>query len=146
MAKQFSSPFICGTVGGLLFFAHAMLPYTHAWPLLWPVLASAVAVYERIRRGRRTVGAALTTGLQVGAAAGFIYFVTTLPALYALAQPQFRQLARSLGAANGNIHLTVNTAVALGIASLVGCGAAIIASLVALPLGRLTFAKSQAPN
>ena len=39
-----------GLVVGLLFFAHAMIKNSHAWPMVWPLVAGAAAVVIAARR------------------------------------------------------------------------------------------------
>src|ERR1051325_1661082 len=63
-----------GIVGGILFTAHASIPYSESWPMIWPALAGGTAVWFATRephphRWRTGLLAALLTGVVTGAIA-----------------------------------------------------------------------------
>ena len=68
---------LIGLGGGLLFFAHAMINNSHAWPLVWPFLAGALAVWAS-RSGRdASYGADIGKAATAGLLAGAVFIVTT---------------------------------------------------------------------
>lgn len=72
-----------GILSGLLFVGHAYIPYSHAWPYLWPLFGGAITLWRMRRRGDsisipRTIG----LGAQIGAIAavvGMLGLAVTLP-------------------------------------------------------------------
>ena len=66
-----------GLGGGLLFFAHAMINNSHAWPLIWPFLAGALAVWTSPSSHRRGYGADVGKAAMVGLVAGAIFVLAT---------------------------------------------------------------------
>jgi hypothetical protein len=70
-----------GLGGGLLFFAHAMINNSHAWPLVWPFLAGGLAVWTSRARGRASYGADIGKAAFVGLVAGAVFILTTTVAL-----------------------------------------------------------------
>ena len=47
-----SLPIKVGIFLGLLFFVHALVPNSNAWPLIWPIIAGFMAVWLSARKGR----------------------------------------------------------------------------------------------
>ncbi len=74
-----------GLAAGVLFFAHAMINNSHAWPLVWPLAGGAAAVWFAARRGRLH---GFWSGLRAGAGAGVVssalFFAATAAALAGL--------------------------------------------------------------
>ena len=70
-----------GLAGGLLFFAHAMINNSHAWPLVWPALAGLLAVWTARGAARRSYGADLGRAASAGLVAGAVFLVGTALAL-----------------------------------------------------------------
>ncbi len=111
---------IFGLIGGLFFFAHAMVNNSHAWPLVWPALAGVFAVWS----ARDAKGASFGTGLKkaavAGSIAGVVFVVATAMALTQLG-------------------LLKNTGITgLAFAAVIGLLASVIAGSVAHPIARRT--------
>jgi hypothetical protein len=66
-----------GLGGGLLFFAHAMINNSHAWPLIWPFLAGALAVWTSRNSDHGSYGGDVGKAAMVGLVAGAIFVLTT---------------------------------------------------------------------
>ena len=66
-----------GIGGGLLFFAHAMINNSHAWPLVWPFLAGVLAVWTSRTGGHATYGADIGRAAGVGLIAAIVFVLTT---------------------------------------------------------------------
>ena len=66
-----------GLVGGLLFFAHAMINNSHAWPLIWPFLAGVLAVWTSRADVQATYGADIGRAAGVGLVAGMVFVLAT---------------------------------------------------------------------
>lgn len=130
-----SSTLIAGLVSGFLFFAHALIPNSHAWPMVWPLLGGVVAVLLPAKRRRlRNFWTGIRKSAKAGILAGLIFLVFTLLALYLLSQPQFSSLL-SLG---DSPSPKVTASVALSLAAVAGIGVllAIIAGAFAFPVVR----------
>ena len=72
-----------GLAGGLLFFLHALIPYSLSYPFIWPVLAGAVAGWRATtdvsaHRGRDGMLAVLIAGALVGLVAAVGLSITLL--------------------------------------------------------------------
>jgi O-antigen/teichoic acid export membrane protein len=66
-----------GLGGGLLFFAHAMINNSHAWPLVWPFLAGALAVWTNHNDAHASYRGDIGKAASVGLVAGAIFVVAT---------------------------------------------------------------------
>lgn len=77
---------LLGLGGGLLFFSHAVINNSHAWPLLWPFLAGGVAVWSSRTDGYASYGADIARATVVGLVAGAVFILTTALALSQLGQ------------------------------------------------------------
>lgn len=66
-----------GVVAGLIFFGHAMINNSHAWPLIWPTLAGAVAVLLAQRGRMHGYGADLKASGIAGVSAGIVFVGAT---------------------------------------------------------------------
>jgi|GEM_PF-2483682 len=122
MRLRFSPVAAAGLAAGVLFFAHALVPYSRAWPLVWPMLGGVAAAALACRG--HTIGgwARVRVGAAAGAIAGGVFLALTLVALFLLAQPGLAPAARALGAM-GPVSVTPVLALALAIAALIGVGA-----------------------
>ncbi len=109
---------------GLLFFAHALVPYSRAWPLMWPLLGVAAAALA-CRSGTVSPWARIRVGAAAGAIAGCMFRVLTLAALFLLAQPGMGPIARMLGAM-GPVVVTPVLAFAIAFAALIGVAASAV--------------------
>jgi hypothetical protein len=68
MSQNNRTPAQLGIMGGLLLFLHGLFPNTHAYPLIWPVLAGAVTLWiaasaKSEHRVWHSIKAVLSTGL-----------------------------------------------------------------------------------
>jgi len=81
---RITSPIVVGVVAGLLFFGHAMINNSHAWPLIWPALAGAAAVLMAHRARMPGYGADLAAAGVAGASAAVIFFGATAVCLSGL--------------------------------------------------------------
>jgi hypothetical protein len=122
-----SSPAVAaGLAAGLLFFAHALVPYSRAWPLVWPLLGGVAAAALASGHGR-SIGAwaRVRVGAAAGAIAGGLFLALTLVALFLLAQPGMEPTARVLGAMQP-VVVTPVLAFAICIAAVVGVAASAV--------------------
>jgi hypothetical protein len=102
---RFTPALAAGALAGVLFFAHAMINNSHAWPLVWPLAGGAAAVWFAARRGRLH---GFWSGLRAGAGAGVIasvlFFAATVAALAGLgllSPERLNAVLLSLGVAAG---------------------------------------------
>ena len=129
---------VAGLTAGPLFFLHALVPNSHAWPMVWPVLGGAAAVILTARRHRLGgFWGGVGSSLKAGALAGLVFLVATAAALLALTMPQLEAAARALGS-DGPV--VVSTSVLLSLAAVAAGGAALagLAGAVTFPFARLT--------
>lgn len=74
-----------GIVAGLLFFAHAMINNSHAWPLVWPLAGGVAAVGIAAHRHRlQGFWSGLRAAAGAGALSAALFFFATALALAAL--------------------------------------------------------------
>ncbi len=111
---------IFGLIGGLFFFAHAMLNNSHAWPLVWPALAGVFAVWSARDGTAASYGTDLKKAATAGLIAGAVFVIAT-----AIALTQMDALG-STGVAG------------LSFAALVGLLASVIAGALVHPVVRRT--------
>lgn len=114
-----------GIVSGLLFFAHAMINDSHAWPLIWPLAGGVAAVWLAARRHRLNgFWSGLRASAGAGALAAVLFSIASAVAMTALDLiPPGRAQAAALG---------------IAIAAVSGFAAATIAGALAYPLARRT--------
>lgn len=125
-----------GLIAGLLFFSHALIPYSHAWPLIWPLLGGALAMHHvSRRRDERGFWGLLSASAKAGLVAGLFFFVTTAAAFILLSQTSLAPLAASLGAAEG-ITLSTPVILSLALAALIGVAATIFSGSLTYPFVR----------
>ncbi|CAA9524310.1 MAG: hypothetical protein AVDCRST_MAG23-306 [uncultured Sphingosinicella sp.] len=125
-----------GMGAGLLFFAHAMIPNSHAWPMIWPLSAGVFAVLTNGSRNaahpfRSSVGAAV----KAGAIAGVLFVLATVAALLALGLPGMASVLSALGA-EGPVVFKASIVAALSFAALLGVLLAALAGALTYPLAR----------
>ncbi|HSU13369.1 hypothetical protein [Longimicrobium sp.] len=132
--RRLSPAMLAGLVSGLLFYLNALVPYSHAWPLVWPVLggAAAVVLARRAGHGRGALG----TGAAAGAIAGGVFLALTIPTLFLLSLPSMEGVDRLLGGdgrlvVTGSMMIAIAAAAAFGIPS--GAIGGIAGRLVARP-------------
>lgn len=138
MSARLTSGVVVGLLAGALFYLNALIPYSHAWPLLWPLFGGAFAVLfsARLKRERVSFAEGIRLSASAGIMAGLLFFGATLPTLYALAQPAFERAARILGAVDVPVQVSMAVAITLGIAALLGAAASVIGGLLAVPVAR----------
>lgn len=107
---------VIGIIGGLLFFGHAMVNNSHAWPLIWPALAGAAAVIGTHRDRSSGYAADLSAAALTGVIAGATFFVATAISLSELGLLK-----------NGSLG-------ALALAAVLGMAAALVLGGLAHPL------------
>jgi len=134
--RQISLPIKIGILLGFLFFAHAMVPDSNAWPLIWPVAAGAMAVFLAARSGRlRTFWQGAGAAVKAGAVAGAFFFAATAAALWLLSTASFEPLARTLGA-DGPIAVNTNVLLSLALTAIIATAVAAISGAAMYPLAR----------
>ena len=138
MAAHRSPTVVAGLLAGGLFFLHALLPNSHAWPLVWPLLGGVLAVVLSARRRTQAVG--FWNGMGVGARTGLVaaglFLVASAVAVYVLSLPPMAQAARTLGA-DGPLVITSSVFAGLGLAAALGVAVSALASAFASPFVRL---------
>jgi hypothetical protein len=125
--RRLSPATLAGVASGVLFYLHAMVPYSHAWPLVWPVLGGAAAVVLAARRADAHHGA-LATGARAGAVAAGVFLVMTIPTLLLLSLPRLAEVAKMLGG-NGPLVMTGSMLVALAVAASFSIPGAVLGGL-----------------
>lgn len=135
MRLRTSPAVTAGVAAGLLFFAHALVPYSRAWPLVWPLLGG-VAAAALASRGRSTSAwKRVRVGAAAGAIAGGVFLALTLAALFLLAQPGMEATARILGAMEP-VVVTPALAVAIALAAVIGVAASAVGGVAGGWVGR----------
>jgi hypothetical protein len=125
-----------GVTAGAAFFLHAMLPNSHAWPLIWPLIGGVAVDFLAGRRRELTgFGDGLRLAGATGLVAGAFFFVATASTLYALGTEQFASLTRVLGG-QGPITFTALTVKAVAVAAVASVLLVTVAGSVAFPLAR----------
>ena len=82
---RFTPALTAGLLAGLLFFGHAMIDGSRAWPLVWPFVGGAAAVLFAGRAHRlHGFWSGLRAGAGAGALSAALFVVTTVAALAAL--------------------------------------------------------------
>ncbi len=104
----------------MLFFAHAMINNSHAWPLVWPFLAGVLAVWTSRKGGHATYGADIRRAAATGLIAGVVFVLATAVAL------------SQLGLGGGN------RMIGLAIAAAIGLVGAMLGGALVHPLARRT--------
>lgn len=129
-----SLPLKVGIVLGVLFFAHAMVPNSNAWPLIWPLIAGSLGVVLAARRGSvRSFWQGVGVAFKAGAAAGTFFFAATAISLWLLSTRSLEPVARQLGA-DGPIVLNPAVFIGLAIAALIGAALAALSGAATFPL------------
>lgn len=130
--RHLSPTITTGLFAGLFFFLHALIPNSHAWPMLWPLLGGVITVILAARRHRlKSFWGSIRRSIKAGSLAGIIFLAFTLATLSLLGLPQLESVARALGAESTNM---VTGSVILSLAAVAALGA-----LLAAIAGALTF-------
>ena len=123
--KQPSPALLAGVIAGLVFFAHAMINDSHAWPMIWPLVAGSGAILLAARKHRlQGFGSGLWIATKAGAIAGALFFATTVAALAAMSS------------FNPAIAVTGNVVMMLGAVGLSAVVLALLAGAVTFPVAR----------
>lgn len=136
MGEKSSSATTAGILMGILFIAIAMIPNSHAYPLIVPFLGGALAAYLASRTSSVNVGDGAKSGAKAGAIGGLIFVLVGTPLIYLLVGPVIREQLRAAGL---DLALDGFLAVLLGllIVAVIGFVLAIIGGIVsALIFGR----------
>lgn len=115
-----------GLIAGFLFFIHALIPNSNAWPLIWPIFAGIFLMFflKNKRRLKNYLQAARSL-LKVGVLSSGIFFVFTVLVLLLLNLPGMEGIANFLGAEGPVI---MNSSAVLGL--LLASGLGIILSMI----------------
>jgi hypothetical protein len=135
-----------GIAGGVLFFLHALVPNSQAYPLVWPALAGAVAFWIATsdaapRRFRRGVLAALVAGIVVG----LVGFVGSTVTVLVLSRPVLNPVAQALGAPGASLA-TLAAELGLAIVAVVAVGAALVGGAAMIPVRWASSSPPKAPR
>ena len=109
---RFTPATVAGVVAGLLFFGHAMIDNSHAWPLVWPFLGGVAAVVLAARHDRlRGFWSGLRAGAGSGALSAALFVSATILVLRAfnLIPPERSDAALQLLALAGAIGFSLAT-------------------------------------
>jgi hypothetical protein len=97
MGEKSSSATTAGILMGILFIAIAMIPNSHAYPLIVPFLGGALAAYLAGRTSPMSVGDGAKAGAKAGAIGGLIFVIIGAPLVYLLVGPVMREQLRAAG-------------------------------------------------
>ncbi len=125
-----------GLITGLLFYLHALIPNSHAWPMLWPLVAGVITVILAARRHRlKGFWNSIRKCTKSGSMAGFIFLVFTLATLLLLSLPQLESAARALGS-NDSIIVTGSLVLSLTAVAALGILLAAVAGALVFPIAQ----------
>jgi hypothetical protein len=134
--RDVSNPMKVGIAAGAAFYLHALIPGSNAWPLLWPAVAGAAAVFLGSDGGSRSAfWESVGRGLKAGAVAGVIFLVATAVSLWLLSTPRLAPVAGQLGA-EGPITVTVAVVSGLTLVALLGAALSAFTAGAAYPLAK----------
>lgn len=124
--KNSSVVFKIGILAGFLFFLHALIPNSHAWPLIWPFLAGIfLMVYLKNKINLENYLQAAKPLLKVGLISAGIFFVFTLLVLLLLNIPVMEGVSEFLSAEG---PVVINSSVVVGL--LIAAGLGIVLSML----------------
>lgn len=134
--EKLSSVLKVGLIAGFLFFAHALIPNSNAWPLVWPALAGFFVVYSLKNTGKlKNYVQTIISLLKMSALSAAIFFLLTLLVLFVLNLPETEKISNILGA-EGPIIINSAVIISLLIASGLGVILAMISGSVSYPFLR----------
>lgn len=127
-----------GLAAGLLLYAHAFLPNSHAYPFVWPLLGGAAALWWTAQHsaGRLPAGRTARIGAGVGLLAAAVALAAAVPTYVFLTTAAGGPVARALGAP-GPLPWSPRALEAMALALLLAVPAALLGSAVARPFARL---------
>lgn len=134
--KNLSIIFKVGLIAGIFFFIHALIPFSHAWPLIWPGFAGIFLIVFLKNKGNlknflHTIKSLFKTSLFVAS----IFFIFTLAVLYLLGFPEMDKVSYFLGA-EGSIIINRSVIFSLLIASGLGIITLMISGSIFYPFLR----------
>jgi hypothetical protein len=126
-----------GFLAGALLFANALLPNSHAYPFIWPLLGGAVALMWAGRHNvsRLSAGRTLGIGAGVGTLAAIVAIAAALPTYAFLTTAAGIPVVRALGG-TGPLPASPVAIRALALVLLLAIPASVIGSIVARPFAR----------
>ena len=134
--RRISPTIATGLVAGLLFYLHALIPNSHAWPMLWPILGGVITVILAARRNRlRGFWNSIKKCTKAGSMAGLIFLIFTLATLLLLTLPQLESAARALGS-NDSLIVTGSLVLSLTAVAVLGIFLAAVAGAFVFPIVR----------
>lgn len=122
MRARVSPAVAAGLTTGILFFAHAMIPYSRAWPLLWPLLGGVAAVVLASRDSSLSGVQRARVGASAGAVAAAVFLAATIGALFVISRPGMEPVAALFGAVEP-IAFSPVLLIALALAAVIGIAA-----------------------
>lgn len=125
---------VVGLVAGFLFLGHALINNSHAWPMIWPILAGSAAVAiaarrERLGRFASGIGIAAKTG----AVASLLFLVGSVAAVALI---DGSETAARLWGVEGQSLFRPAAIVAIGFVALAGVVLAAVAGAFTFPVVR----------
>ncbi|HZH32565.1 MAG TPA: hypothetical protein VEY11_17505 [Pyrinomonadaceae bacterium] len=123
--------FISGVLLGALFLGNALINYSRAWPLLWPLLGGALAVYLASRHMPLGFGGALKVGARAGFIGGLFVLIIGTPVHWVIAKDALQQRAMEANLPLDGVLLVAALTAFLGLLNVVF---ATIGSAVAAPI------------
>jgi hypothetical protein len=133
-----SSPTVrAGLIAGALLYGNALMPNSHAYPFIWPVLGGATALVwvGRHSASRLSAGRMLGIGAKVGTLAAIVAIVAALPTYAFLTTAAGAPVVRALGG-TGPLPISSVAIRTLALALLLAVPAAVFGSIVARPFAR----------
>ena len=126
-----------GFAAGLLLYANALLPNSHAYPFVWPLIGGAVALWSATRHStkRLIAGSTLWLGAGVGLLAAIVAVIAVVPTYALLTRAAGGPLARALGAP-GPLPWSPRAREVFALVLLLAIPAALLGSVVARPFAR----------
>jgi hypothetical protein len=128
---------LVGLAAGLLFFAHAFLIESQAWPLIWPFLGGlfSLSLSAAMATDHPTVRDALGAAARAGLACGGVFFVLSSVLLLAAGMPVFEAAAASLETEEA-VMFTASMFLPLLITASVGFACSLFAGVLVGPMVR----------
>ncbi len=137
MHSPASTTMRAGLFGGALLYLHALLPNSHAYPFIWPLLGGALALYWGMSRSGSGVSLSRTVGIGVttGTIAALVAVAAVVPTYLFLTTEASTSVGRLLGGA-GPLPYSPAALRALLLVMLLAVPAALLGSVVTWPFAR----------
>jgi hypothetical protein len=114
MKKHKRTMLLTGLLPAALFLAHIQVTHT-GWPLLWPVLGGATAVYSGSRIRKSDFAEGIKRGGAAGIMAALLTFIAGIPLHWLVARESFEQRAAEAGLPLEGMTLIVTMTVFLSL-------------------------------